>query len=152
MARVDRARDAPGLPTHAWRLWTDPRRWPTFVEGFKHVERLHGEWPQPGARIQWVSTPGGRGRVTEKVLRAEPPALLVTQVFEQAVTATQTVRFAAVADRAETRVEVALEYELTQAGWLKQLTDVLFIRRELGAALERTLRRFAAEAAEEAAL
>ena len=152
MGRVERARDVPVAAEHAWRLWTDPARWPTFVEGFKHVERVQGEWPRVDGRIQWASTPGGRGRVTEKVLRAEPGALLVTQVFEEALTATQTVAFIAAGDGPETWVEVALAYELTQAGWLKQLTDVLFIRRELGAALERTLRRFAAEAAEEAAL
>ena len=43
-------------------------------------------------------------------------------------------------------------YTLTRAGVLRQITDVLFIRRALNQALGRTLARFATEAEEEAAL
>ena len=45
-----------------------------------------------------------------------------------------------------------LEYTLTTGGPLRFLTDLFFIRRAEGDALARTLRRFAIEAAEEAAL
>ena len=26
-------------------LWYDVTRWPSFIEGFKHVERIEGDWP-----------------------------------------------------------------------------------------------------------
>ena len=136
----------------AWRLWTDLSRWPAFVEGFKHVERRSGDWPQPGARVEWVSTPGGRGKVTEKVVESQPPQLIVTQVFENAMTATQTVSLTPGEAPRDTRIAYKLDYRLSQAGFLRQITDVLFIRRALAAAVDRTLRRFATEAEEEAAL
>jgi uncharacterized membrane protein len=136
----------------AWRLWTDLSRWPAFVEGFKHVERQSGQFPEQDARIQWVSIPGGRGTVSEKVVASEPPRRLVTQVFEDAMTATQAVTFGAASQTDGTRLEFELEYRLTQAGLLRQITDVLFIRRALAAAIDRTLQRFAREAEEEAAL
>lgn len=136
----------------AWRLWTDIGRWPAFMEGFKHVERQSGEWPAEGARLQWVSIPGGRGTVSERVTASEPPRRVVTQVYEQAMTATQAVSFEPAGDLAETWVAFELDYKLTQAGVLSQVTDVLFIRRALAAAIDRTLRRFATEAEEEAAL
>jgi uncharacterized membrane protein len=56
------------------------------------------------------------------------------------------------AEDGRTRVELRLDYELAQSGPLRALADVLFIRRALTQALHRTLARFAAEAAEEAAL
>jgi len=136
----------------AWRLWTDLSRWPAFVEGFKHVERQSGEFPEEGARIQWASIPGGRGAVSERVVASERPHRLVTQVFEEAMAATQAVSFRAAEETDGTWVEFELEYRLTQAGVLKQITDVLFIRRALAAAIDRTLQRFAREAEEEAAL
>ena len=136
----------------AWRLWTDVPRWPAFVEGFKHVERESGRFPEQDARIQWVSTPGGRGTVSEKVVASEPPHRLVTQVFEEAMAATQAVTFRDGEEPDRTWMEFELEYRLTQAGFLKQITDVLFIRRALAAAIDRTLQRFAREAEDEAAL
>jgi uncharacterized membrane protein len=136
----------------AWRLWNDTARWPAFMEGFKHVERQSGEWPAKDARLQWVSIPGGRGTVSERVLASEPPRRVVTQVFEEAMAATQSVTFEPVEDLATTWIEFELDYKLTQSGLLRQVTDVLFIRRALAAAIDRTLRRFATEAEEEAAL
>jgi uncharacterized protein YndB with AHSA1/START domain len=152
MATIKRATTVYVDAEAAWRLWTDPSRWPAFVEGFKHVERQSGEFPGEGARVQWVSTPGGRGTVSEKVVASEPPHRLVTQVFEQAMAATQAVSFRTAVETDGTWMEFELDYRLTQAGVLKQITDVLFIRRALAAAIDRTLQRFAREAEEEAAL
>jgi uncharacterized membrane protein len=137
-------------PERAWALWTDLGRWATFVEGFGHVVEQSGDWPHEGSRVAWASTPGGRGRVTEKVTASQPGILHVTQVFEEALTGSQLVSFQAGED-GRTRVELRLDYRLTAAGPLKALADILFIRRALGQALARTLERFAAEAAEEAA-
>jgi uncharacterized membrane protein len=138
-------------PERAWALWTNLGRWPTFVEGFAHVIEQPPDWPQVGAKLVWNSIPGGRGRVTEKVTASEPSRSFATQVYEDALSGSQLVTFE-VAEDGRTRVELRLDYKLTGGGPLKAAMDVLFIRRALGQALQRTLERFAVEAAEEAAL
>ena len=66
------------------------------------------------------------------------------------MTAVQEVRFEPADDGCH--VFLSLDYELAKAGPLRGLTDVLFIRRALAMALERTLRRFSTEAGDEATL
>ena len=134
-------------PERASALWVDTSRWTSFVEGFGRVESVDGSWPEPGSKVVWVSGPGGRGRVTEKV-REHEAGRIVTTVFEDALTGTQTVTFEAAGDGG-TRLVVLLEYELQRGGPLRGLTDVLFIRGALSAAQRRTLQRFATEAADE---
>ena len=138
-------------PDRAFGLWTDLTRWPTFVDGFGHVDRVDGDWPDEGAKLVWRSGPAGRGVVTEKVVASEPGGRFVTQVFEERMTGAQAVTFAPTDDD-RTRVDIELDYALAQGGPLKAVTDFLFIRRALTDALRRTLRRFATEAAEEASL
>ncbi len=137
-------------PVRAFELWADVRRWPTFVDGFAHPQRLDEEWPAAGAKLVWKSTPEGRGIVTERVIASEPGARLVTEVFEERCTGTQTITFAP--DEEGALVDIEYEYELDRGGPLRGVTDVLFIRRAQSDALVRTLRRFATEAAEEAEL
>ena len=136
-------------PEGALALWTDVQRWPSFVEGFGRVIEVSPEWPAEGARVVWQSTPGGRGRVTEKVVE-HSPARFATEVFEDAFSGRQQLRLAE--DAAGTRLDLELDYELNKRGPLRALADVLFIRRALRDALRRTLRRFAVEAEEEAGL
>jgi uncharacterized membrane protein len=139
-------------PERALELWTNPRRWPTFVDGFARVTRVQGDWPEEGSRLTWESNPGGRGMVTERVVEYEPGAgRLVTDVFEEALAGRQVASFTAI-EGGGTTVEVDLDYKLTQAGVLRRITDVLFIRRALTDSLARTLMRFAREADEEASL
>ena len=139
-------------PDRALGLWTDIRRWPTFIDGFARVTRGRGEWPEQGSRLTWESHPGGRGIVTERVVEYEPgTGRLMTDVFEEALAGRQVARFLPV-EGGGTRVEVELDYKLTQAGVLRRITDVLFIRRALTDSLARTLVRFAREADEEASL
>jgi hypothetical protein len=150
MARTAQAQGVVALaPEAALELWADVRRWPTFVEGYARLLEVDGDWPAEGAKVVWESIPGGRGRVTEKVV-GKGPARFATQVFEEALQGEQTLR---VAEDAEgTRVQLKLEYELSKYGPLQALADMIFIRRALRDALRRTLRRFAVEAEEEAAL
>lgn len=138
-------------PERAFDLWADLTRWPTFVDGFAHVERVDGGWPGEGAKLVWRSGPAGRGVVTERVVVSEPGARLVTQVFEERMSGAQAVRFEGIDDDAS-RVDIELDYKLTRAGPLAAVTDLIFIRRAQTDALRRTLRRFAAEAAEEGRL
>jgi hypothetical protein len=126
-------------------LWLDVRRWPTFIDGFARVLQHDSAWPEPGAKLVWESVPSGRGRVTERV--AERSDLrFVTEVYDERAAGRQTVTF----DPGE--VALSLEYELAARGPFAFLTDLLFIRRLQRQSLERTVRRFAVEAAEESSL
>jgi hypothetical protein len=149
MATIERIGFAPVTPLVAQRLWTDTRRWPTFVDGFGHVLEQDEDWPQAGAKLVWVSGPAGRGRVTEKV-RENADGVVATDVFDAQMVAVQTARFEPAEDGCD--VHLSLDYTLAKGGPLRGLTDVLFIRRALAMALERTLRRFSTEAADEATL
>jgi hypothetical protein len=129
----------------AARLWTDTSRWPTFVDGFGHVLEQTDDWPEPGAKVIWQSGPAGRGRVTERILERSETHV-VTEVFEDQLHGRQSIWF----ETGSALLE--LDYELASGGPLRKLTDVLFIRRALGMALDRTLERFSTEAADEATL
>ncbi|HEY1360285.1 MAG TPA: SRPBCC family protein [Thermoleophilaceae bacterium] len=139
----------PLAPEAAMTLWTDVRRWPTFVEGFARPLDLDDGWPERGAKVVWESIPGGRGRVTERVVESGT-ARFATQVFEDALEGRQAFRVTEDAEGA--RVEVSLEYQLNKYGPFQAVADAIFIRRALRDALRRTLHRFAVEAEEEAAL
>jgi ribosome-associated toxin RatA of RatAB toxin-antitoxin module len=150
MAVARAAAVVPLPPEEAYELWTDVRRWPTFVDGFSHPERVEDTWPEKGAKLVWKSVPGGRGAVTERVTRAEPARMHEVNVFEEKLDGTQRTTFTP--DGEGTRVDLMLDYKVSVGGPLKPLVDVLFIRRAQNDALARTLRRFATEAAEQAAL
>ncbi len=128
----------------AARLWFDLQRWPSFVDGFGAMALWHGEWPQPDARIVWDSLRNGRGRCVEQVLEYEPGVTQLVRIEDPQLTGTQRVRFGAVDGGCVIRVE--LEYELKRdAGIGAVLADLFFVRRALGDAQRRTLRRFAVE-------
>jgi hypothetical protein len=149
MPRIERSGFAPVTPRVAQRLWVDTNRWPTFVDGFGHLERIDDSWPEPGSKVVWESGPAGRGRVTEKI-REFGDDVVVSDVFDSQMSAVQEAQFVPAEDGSE--VFLTLDYELASGGPLRWLTDVLFIRRALAMALERTLRRFSTEAGDEATL
>lgn len=149
MSRARETIEVPLAPDRAEALWTDVRRWPSFMEGFKHAREAGRGWPEPGGRVVWESIPGGRGLVTEKVREREAGRRLVTDVFEERMAGRQVITFTPSGDGA-TLVELVLEYELAQGGPLRAVANALFIRRAVSDSLARTLRRYATEAAEEA--
>ena len=136
-------------PGEALALWTDVERWPSFVEGFARRLELAPDWPAKGARVVWESSPDGRGRVTETVVKHDADRFS-TQVFEEALMGTQTLRALPGSDGSE--IELTLDYELAKYGPLAGVADAIFIRRALRDALRRTLFRFGVEAEEEASL
>ena len=136
-------------PPEALALWSDIERWPSFVEGFARRLELTPDWPAKGARVVWESTPDGRGRVTETVTENEADRFS-TQVYEEALIGTQTLRAVPASDGSE--IELTLDYELAKYGPLAGVADAIFIRRALRDALRRTLFRFAIEAEEDAGL
>ena len=137
-------------PEEAFELYADVSRCPTSVDGFAHAERVDESWPSEGAKLVWQGVPGGRGTVTERVVRCEPAKTLSTNVFEEKLDGTQTATFTAEEDG--TRVLLELDYRVSVGGPLKPVVDALFIRRAQNDALARTLRRFRTEAEEQAAL
>jgi uncharacterized protein YndB with AHSA1/START domain len=148
---VARERIVVALPIErAMALWTDARRWPTWIDGFGRLVEEPEGWPEPGAKLVWESRPGGRGRVTEKVLEHEPPVRFVISVFEERLMGRQTVWFTPDGDG--TAVSIELDYKLTNDSPMRKPVDIVFIRPRLRESLRRTLRRFRTEAAEEAAL
>jgi uncharacterized membrane protein len=151
MGKAEKAAVVDLTPERAFELWTDTTRWPTFIDGFGRVERQDDEWPATGSKLVWTSIPTGRGLVTEKVRESVPGERIRTEVLEERMVGTQTVEFRP-ADEGGTAVILSLDYKLTQKGLFSRLTDVLFIRGAQNSALTRTLRRFAVEAADEAAL
>jgi Polyketide cyclase / dehydrase and lipid transport len=149
MARIERTGFAPVTPLVAQRLWVDTNRWPTFFDGFGHVLEQDQSWPQPGSKVVWQSGPAGRGRVTERI-REYGDNAVATDVYDAQMSALQVIHFEPTEDGSN--VVLSLEYELQSRGPLRALTDVLFIRRALAMALERTIRRFSTEAGDEATL
>jgi len=139
----------PLTPPHALALWSDVERWPSFVEGYARRLELSPDWPAKGARVVWESGPDGRGRVTETVVENSPDRFS-TQVYEEALMGTQTLRAAPSGEGSE--IELTLDYELAKYGPLAGIADAIFIRRALRDSLRRTLFRFAIEAEEEMAL
>src|SRR3954469_1906825 len=80
-------------PREALDLWLDTARWPTFVDGFGAIQRLHDRWPEPGATAVCDSKRGGRGTVTEKVAELEPPGRVVVDVIDDQLSGRQTMTF-----------------------------------------------------------
>ena len=63
MPRVARASArVPLAPGDAVTLWSDLRRWPSFVEGFGRLHSADPNWPENGAKAVWDSGAGGAGR------------------------------------------------------------------------------------------
>jgi Polyketide cyclase / dehydrase and lipid transport len=143
MSRAVATVTVPGRVADAEEPWYDKHRWAAWVDGFGHVVKLEGEWPQPGARLLWDSPPKGRGRVVERAIAYEPRVGHTLEVEDERLEGTQTVTFEPVGE--EVRITLALDYELKRRQPLTPLIDLLFIRRALRASLTRTLTRFAHE-------
>jgi hypothetical protein len=138
--RVSASVTVPGRVVEAEELWYDPHRWAAWIDGFGHVAKLEGEWPNAGARLLWDSRPQGRGRVAENVIAYEPRGGQTLEVEDQRLHGTQTVRFEP-ADN-QVHVSLTLEYSLKSRN---PVVDLLFIRRALRDSLQRTLTRFGHE-------
>lgn len=149
MRRASAQVTLPGVRiSDAEALWYDLARWASFIEGFKHVERVDDAWPAAGSQIVWQSVPDGRGRVTERVTSYVQREGQSAEVADPRISGRQRVAFAAAqgpGDRHGTTVTLELEYELREAGPFSAVTDLLFIRRAQADALRRTLVRFARE-------
>ena len=144
MRRARATAVVPGRIVEAEELWYDPHRWAAWVDGFGHVGKLEGDWPEVGARLVWDSPPRGRGRVQELVTAYEPRGGQTREVEDERLHGTQTVTFES-AGADEVQVTLTLDYELKQRNVFTPLLDRLYIRGQLTDSLRRTLIRFGHE-------
>ena len=142
MSRVSVRALVPGGVEQAEALWYDLGRWPAYVDGFAAVVRCDDAWPASGTLI-WNSTPAGRGRVIERVVRQAPGEGQVSEVEDERLHGIQTVAFEP--GRDGTVMTIGLEYALKERNPFTPLIDVFFIRRAIRDALQRTATRFARE-------
>jgi hypothetical protein len=133
----------PGRVVDAEELWYDQHRWAAWIDGFGHVAKLEGDWPQAGARLLWDSRPQGRGRVAERVIEYEARTGQTLAVEDARLEGTQRVAFEPQGD--EVLVSLTLEYTLKERSVITPLLDLVFIRRALRDSLQRTLERFGHE-------
>jgi uncharacterized membrane protein len=138
MRRVSASALVPGPVDEAEALWLDTDRWATFVDGFATVVERDAQWPRPGGKLVWRSTPHGRGTVHEHV--TEPG---VTEFHDDKLAGTQTVEFAPHGEH--TRVTLSMEYRIEDPNALTPIVDLLFVRRAMRDALQRTVVRFSRE-------
>jgi uncharacterized membrane protein len=131
-------------------LWYDTTRWPMFVDGFGHVVKIEGDWPEAGSRVVWDSAPEGRGRVVERVTAYEVRAGQTVEVEDPRLTGTQRVVFTP--RHGGCTMALELRYELKGGGFFAPVVDLLFVRRAVVDALRRTLLRFRREVEAEAEL
>jgi uncharacterized membrane protein len=130
----------------AERLWYDVQRWPSFVDGFGHVAKVEGDWPDAGARLTWTSTPDGRGRVVERVTSYVVRSGQTAEVEDEQIEGTQRVRFTP-REGGGCTMELELEYRIKARTPFTPVVDRLFVRRAFRESLRRTLARFRRELA-----
>ena len=143
MGKARASISVPGRAADAEALWYDLQRWQAWVDGFGHVVSLEGEWPRRGAELVWQSPPGGRGRVTERVVSYEMRLGQTVEVDDATMTGRQTVAFEPGLE--SVGVTLSLEYQIKDRTPLTPVVDLLFVRRAMGDALRRTVMRFANE-------
>jgi hypothetical protein len=141
MPRVEATILVPGRIAEAEALFYDPRRRPSWVDGYGTTARVEEGWPREG-KLVWESRPGGRGRVVERVTAFEERVSQTCTVEEERLRGTQTVTFAA--EESDTRVTVSFEFSVEQRSLLGPLQS-FFVRRAMRDSLARTLYRFAVE-------
>ncbi len=143
MGRATASITVPGRAADAEALWYDPHRWPAWIDGFGHVVSLDAGWPDRGAELVWESPPGGRGRVSERVVSYEMRTGQTLEVEDATMTGRQTVKFDPGPDSVE--ITLSLEYQIKDHTPFTPVVDLLFVRRAMTDALRRTVTRFANE-------
>ena len=143
MGRAKASISVPGRAADAEALWYDPHRWQAWIDGFGHVVSLSDGWPRRGAELVWESPPGGRGRVTERVVAYEMRTGQTLEVEDATLTGTQKVAFEPGPEAVE--ITLSLEYRIKDRTALTPVVDLLFVRRAMTDALRRTVTRFANE-------
>jgi uncharacterized protein YndB with AHSA1/START domain len=147
MARVAEEILIEATLAEVWDAYFEPRRWPSWVDGFQAVVSSQG-YPEEGGTLRWRSNPSGRGTVSERVLEHEPRHRHRVGFSDDASEGELLTTFTM--QRQSVLVRQELTYELKEEKPLHRLTDRFFVRPRLRESLARSLRRLAAEAADTA--
>jgi Polyketide cyclase / dehydrase and lipid transport len=140
----------PASLAEVWDLYFEPKAWPAWVDEFHAVDSIGGGYPQAGGTLAWRSGPSGRGQVTETVLEHEPRRLHRIRYRDPHSEGEQLTTFAIEGEATKVRIE--LVYGLMQPGVFGPITDRLFVRSQMRAALARSLESLRAEAQERSQL
>jgi hypothetical protein len=143
MGRVLASVKIAAMTSDAEALWYDQSRWPAFIDGFAHVTKQEGQWPQAGTRLTWSSVPGGRGTVMEDVVHDEPRVGQELTVEDERMRGRQRIGFHPTSDGV--RVTLEVDYEIKGDKPLKPLFDIFFVQRPMRESVNRTLTRFRRE-------
>jgi uncharacterized membrane protein len=133
-----------GSAAGADAVWSDLELWPRFIDGFDHVVRTTGSWPEVGATLTWESRGGGRGTVVERVVEHQPAERFRFGFEDTQMVGEREVLFEDV-DDGGVIIQVSLSYELRKRGPLAAVTELFFIRSALLDALKRELESFGHE-------
>jgi hypothetical protein len=136
-------RTVPVAPAVAERCWYDTDGWPAWVEGLEEVVAVDGDWPHAGSSVTWLSSPAGRGRVTERVVLFDPAGGHSADVQDDSIRGRQTVTFEPTGGGV--RITLRLQYDIRAASLITPLVDALFVRRAMKASLGHTLDHFAVQ-------
>jgi hypothetical protein len=134
--------EGPGIEVE--QLWYDRSRWASWIDGFASLQKLDGGWPLEGSRRVWVTRPGGRGLIQERVTAYVAGDGQTLTFEDEKVSGRQRVRFET--DGVRTRIAVSVEMDTkthlapARKWWL---------RRQFRGALQRSLSRFSYELAAE---
>jgi Polyketide cyclase / dehydrase and lipid transport len=140
--------EVPAAPLVAWDLYFDPDLWPAWVDQFVAVVESAG-YPQVGGTMRWRSGRAGRGEVTERVLAHEAPSRHRVSFSDPQAEGELAVAFEA--SDAGTVIRQELAYRLKAGGIFARAADLLFVRSQMRASLQRSLAAFAEEVEERAA-
>ncbi len=143
MGRVLATVTIAAMTSDAEALWYDQSRWPSFIDGFAHIVKQEGSWPEAGTTLTWNSVPGGRGTVLEDVVRYEPRVGQELTVEDERMRGRQRIGFQPKADGV--RVTLEVDYEIKGDKFLKPLFDIFFVQRPMRESVNRTLARFRRE-------
>ena len=142
--KVKQSIELPAQVSVAEALWYDTSRWPAFVDGLHHVERVEGDWPRLDARVRWMSTPDGRGLVEERVTHYEVRSGQTIRVEDPRILGTQTVKFTPKPEGAS-ELTIELDFRVKNLNPVAAALSGFFIRRAMTDMLRRTLGRFKRE-------
>ena len=136
----------PASLAEVWDLYFKPSTWPAWVDELNGVDSISDRYPEAGGTLTWRSGPSGRGQVTETVLEHEPRRIHRIRYRDPHSEGEQLTTFAIEGEGTKVRIE--LVYGLMEPGVFGPITDRLFVRSQMRAALARSLEGLRAEAQE----
>jgi uncharacterized protein YndB with AHSA1/START domain len=142
MATVTAEVEIAAQPVSVWDLYFDQDRWPDWVDQFASVVESDG-YPDVGGTLRWRSGRAGRGEVTERVVEHQPRNRHRIEFSDPEADGELLTVFEPITEGTRCRQEFT--YSLRDAGLFVRVADVLFVRSQMRASLNRSLAGLQAE-------